>query len=56
MAPPVITTQEKKFQLQTSVANVMASVFFESEGILLVKFLERGTTINPEQYVQTQSS
>jgi len=53
MAPPVFTTQEKKFKVQTSVAKVMASVFLESEGILLVKFLESGVTINPEQYIQT---
>jgi hypothetical protein len=28
-------------------------VFWDSEGILLVEFLERGATINSEQYVQT---
>jgi len=53
MAPPVITTQGKKFKVQTSVAKVLASVFLESEGILLVTFLERGATINSGQYMQT---
>jgi len=53
MAPTVITTQGKKFKVQTSVAKVMASVFLESEGIFLFIFLERRATINPEQYMQT---
>jgi hypothetical protein len=52
MATPVITTQEKNFKVQTSVAKVMGSIFSESEGIMLVKFLEQGDTINPEQHMQ----
>jgi len=31
----------------------MASAFWDSQGILLVEFLERGVTINSERYVQT---
>jgi Transposase. len=38
--------------VQTSVGKVMVSIC-ESEGTLLVEFLERGTTINSEQHVQT---
>jgi hypothetical protein len=45
--------KKKIIKVQTSVAKVMASIFLESEGILLVKFLERDATINPEQYMQT---
>jgi len=33
----------------------MAYVFWGSEGILLVQFLDKGATINSEQYVQTLS-
>ena len=47
---------QNKFKVQTSVTKVMASVFLESEGILLVKYLERGATVNPEQYMQTKRS
>jgi Transposase. len=53
MAPSVITIQEKKFKKKTSVAEVMASIFLDSVGIVSVKFLERGGTFNPEQYMQT---
>jgi hypothetical protein len=41
---------KKKFKVQTSMGKVMASIFWDSKGILLVEFLERGTTINSEQY------
>jgi len=34
----VIAKQEKKFKLQTCVGKVMASIFWESEGISLVEF------------------
>jgi hypothetical protein len=44
---------QKKFKVQTSAGKVMASVFWDSEGILLVEFLERGATINSQRYVQT---
>jgi hypothetical protein len=43
---------ENKFKVQTSAGKVMAGVFWDSEGILLVEFLKRGATINSEQYVQ----
>jgi hypothetical protein len=44
---------KKKFKVQTSAGKIMASVFWDSEGTLLVEFLERGATINSEQYVRT---
>jgi hypothetical protein len=31
----------------------MGSVFWDSEGILLVELLERGATVISEQYLQT---
>jgi hypothetical protein len=46
--------RKKKFKVQTSAGNVMASLFWDSEGILLVEILERGVTINSERYVQTE--
>jgi hypothetical protein len=44
---------DNKFKVQTSAGKVMASVFWDSEGILLVGFLKRGASLNSEQYVQT---
>jgi hypothetical protein len=38
--------RKKNFKVQTSAGKVMAGVFWESEGMLLVEFLERGVTIN----------
>ena len=44
---------KKKFEVQTSVGKVMAGIFWDSEGFLLVEFLEVDATINSEQYGQT---
>jgi len=44
---------KKKFNLRTSVGKVMAGIFWDSEGLLLVEFLEVDTTINSKQYGQT---
>jgi hypothetical protein len=44
---------EKKLKVQISAGKVLASAFWDIEGILLVKFLKRGATINSERYVQT---
>jgi hypothetical protein len=41
---------KKKFSVQTSAGKIMASVFWDSEEILSVEFLERGAKINSEQY------
>ena len=45
--------RENKLRVQTALCQVMASVLWDSEGILLVEFLKRVATINSEQYVQT---
>jgi len=39
--------------VQTSAHRVMASIFWDSEGSLLVEFLQRGATFTSEWYVQT---
>jgi hypothetical protein len=44
--------RENKFKAQTSAGQVMASVFWDNEGILLVELLKRGATINSGTYVQ----
>ena len=36
-----------------STGKVMADVFWDSEGILLVEFVQRGATVHPERYVQS---
>jgi hypothetical protein len=43
----------KKFKVQVSVGEVMGSVFWDSEGILLVELLERCATFISEQYLKT---
>jgi hypothetical protein len=43
----------KKFKVQTSAGKVMVSVFWDSERITLVEFLERVATTNSERDVQT---
>jgi histone-lysine N-methyltransferase SETMAR len=43
----------KKFMVQTSAGAVMVSVFWDSERITFVEFLERGATTNSERDVQT---
>jgi hypothetical protein len=44
---------KKKFKLQPSVSKIMASMFLDKEGILLVDFLGKDTTINSEWYKET---
>jgi hypothetical protein len=46
-----ITTQ-KEVQV-TAFCKMMASLFWDEEGILLVDFLEKGNTINSEWYKET---
>lgn len=40
----------KKFRAVASAGKVMASIFWDSEGILLIDYLERGTTITGQYY------
>jgi hypothetical protein len=39
---------EKGFKVQTSACEFLASVIWDSAGILLVEFLNRGATVNSE--------
>jgi histone-lysine N-methyltransferase SETMAR len=43
---------EKKFKT-TSVHKVMATVFWDMKGLLLVDFIHKNKTINADQYIQT---
>jgi hypothetical protein len=40
--------REGKFKVQTSASDVMVSIFWDSEGILLAVFLKRGATIQSD--------
>jgi len=37
----------------TPACKVVASIFWDSEGVLLAECLKRGATVNSERYVQT---
>jgi hypothetical protein len=39
--------------MQTYASKVMALVFWENDGMMLVEFLETGVRISSERYVQT---
>ena len=43
----------KKFKQESSVRKIMATVFWDRMGILLVYFLEPGLTINADAYCET---
>jgi hypothetical protein len=38
---------------QMSVRKLMAAVFWDSKGVLMVEFMQQGTTITPEVYCET---
>jgi hypothetical protein len=40
--------RENRFKVQTSVDRGMTTVFWESEGNLLVEFLKKDATVNTE--------
>jgi len=42
----------KKAKIQYSAGKVMATVFWDNEGVLLIDFLESGTTINADRYCE----
>nr|XP_060623585.1 histone-lysine N-methyltransferase SETMAR-like isoform X2 [Anolis sagrei ordinatus] len=42
----------KKFRVQKSVTKVMVSVFWDKEGVLLVDYLQNGSTINARYYIE----
>jgi len=41
----------KKFQVQKSAGKVLASIFWDQDGILLIDYLPKGQTINAEYYL-----
>jgi hypothetical protein len=43
--------RENKFKAQTSAGQIMVSVFWDNEEILLMELLKRGATINSGTYV-----
>jgi len=43
----------KKFKQMQSAGKVMATVFWDRKGLLLIDFLPRGTTINSNRYCDT---
>lgn len=45
-------TRPMRAKTQTSAGKVMASVFWDTQGIILVDYLQKGKTINSEYYVQ----
>ena len=40
----------KKFRVQKSAGKVLASIFLDQDGILLIEYLPKGQTINAEYY------
>jgi histone-lysine N-methyltransferase SETMAR len=42
--------RSKKFKMVKSAGKVMATVFWDGKGVLLVDFMEKGTTINAASY------
>jgi histone-lysine N-methyltransferase SETMAR len=48
---PANSPKEKKFKSVPSAGKIMAMVFFDSEGLLLVDIVPQGTTINSDTYM-----
>ena len=44
------SSRPKKFRVQKSAGKVLASIFWDQEGILLIDYLPKGQTINAEYY------
>jgi len=40
----------KKFRVQNSARKVLAWIFWDQDGILLIDYLQKGQTINAEYY------
>ena len=43
----------KKFKAQKPAGKIMATVFWDSQGVILVDSLPKGETINSEVYIET---
>jgi hypothetical protein len=44
------SSSSQKFRVQQSVVNVLASIFWHQDGILLIYYLPKGQSINAEYY------
>ena len=44
-------SRPKRPKMQTSASKVLASVFWEEQGILFIDYLEKGRTINSKYYI-----
>jgi histone-lysine N-methyltransferase SETMAR len=42
--------RHKKFQVKKSAGKVLASIFWDQDGIILIHYLPKGQTINAEYY------
>jgi len=42
---------QKKFRVQKSAGKVLASIFWDQDGMLLIDYLPKGQTINAEYYL-----
>ena len=47
------TPRVKKFKSQHSAGKIMATVFWDIEGVILADFMSQGTTINSDVYTDT---
>jgi len=47
-----VSLQLKKFKMGKSAGKLMAMVFWDCKGVLLLEFKEKGTTINADHIVQ----
>jgi hypothetical protein len=45
--------RRKKFKVTPSAGKVMATVFWDAEGVILVDIMPRGQTITSDLYIQT---
>jgi len=45
-----VSPHPKKFRVQKSAGKVLASIFWDPDGILLIDYLPKGQTINAEYY------
>ncbi|KAF6036818.1 hypothetical protein EB796_004868 [Bugula neritina] len=45
--------RKKKFKSQPSAGKVMATVSWDYQGVILIDFMAKGTTINSEAYIET---
>ena len=47
---------KKKFNSQPSAGKVLLTIFWDSQGVILEHYLERGTTVNSVQYSEMLST